>query len=337
MDSIIAGFEKCFPETGVNTYAGLSSMDTLRLISGKMAPFVRAMLDSGEYDEQEPGMALDMYQLLPEDMKHWFVQPYDYREDHETASYQMERLHMTDLAIKWVHGSMDMQEFTDLMDRFFYFFSCRHERTCSKEIFQKERIRLYEDKVQRRITDLKKLSGYRMIGKMLSGAGEDLDGYVARYMKLKSELEKDGKCSQVIGHGDPCFANTLYDRTTRTLKFIDPKGALEEKDIWTDPYYDIAKLSHSVCGRYDFFNNGLYEIRIEEDFSYSLNIPFDNARYIEVFKEKAIENGFDYNLVRLYEASLFLSMLPLHMDNPHKVLGFILNARDILEEIEQDG
>ena len=67
MDSIIAGFEKCFPETGVNTYQGLSSMETLRVISGKMAPFVRAMLDSAEYDESEPGMVLDMYQLLPED------------------------------------------------------------------------------------------------------------------------------------------------------------------------------------------------------------------------------------------------------------------------------
>lgn len=67
MDSIIAGFEKCFPETGVNTYAGLSSMDTLHVISGKMAPFIRAMLDSAEYDEFEPGMVLDVYQLLPED------------------------------------------------------------------------------------------------------------------------------------------------------------------------------------------------------------------------------------------------------------------------------
>ena len=67
MDSVIAGFEKCFPETGVSTYQGLSSMDTLRVISGKMVPFVRAMLDSAEYDEFEPGMVLDMYQLLPED------------------------------------------------------------------------------------------------------------------------------------------------------------------------------------------------------------------------------------------------------------------------------
>ena len=67
MDSIIAVFEKFVPETGVSTYQGLSSLETLRVISSKMEPFVRAMLDSGEYDEFTPGMVLDMYQLLPED------------------------------------------------------------------------------------------------------------------------------------------------------------------------------------------------------------------------------------------------------------------------------
>lgn len=71
MDSIIAGFERCFPETGVNTYADLSSMGILHQISGKMAPFLRAMMDSGEYDETDYGMVIDMYQLLPEDyVKH---------------------------------------------------------------------------------------------------------------------------------------------------------------------------------------------------------------------------------------------------------------------------
>lgn len=275
------------------------------------------------------------YQLLPEDMKHWFVQPYDFEEKENEASYCMERLHMTDLAIKWVHGSMDMSEFGNLMDQYFYFFSCRHERSCEREEFLKARKALYEDKVKSRIAQLKSLPEFNAVGKILSAAGEDLDAYVSRYMELKSKLEKDGPYRQAIGHGDPCFANALYNKPTQTLKFIDPKGALEEKDLWTDPYYDIAKLSHSVCGRYDFFNNALYEIRIGSDFRYELDIPFDNAGYKEVFREKAIANGFDYRLVRLYEASLFLSMLPLHIDNPHKVMGFIINARDILEEVEQ--
>lgn len=72
MDAIIAAFEKCFPETGVNTYQGLSSMDTLRLISGKMAPFLRVMLESGQYDRGENGAVVDMYQLLPEDYERNF-------------------------------------------------------------------------------------------------------------------------------------------------------------------------------------------------------------------------------------------------------------------------
>ena len=47
------------------------------------------------------------------------------------------------------------------------------------------------------------------------------------------------------------------------------------------------------------------------------------------------KSGFSYIAVRVYEVSLFLSMLPLHMDNPQKVFGFILNAINILEEIEE--
>lgn len=67
MDSINAGFERVFPELGINTYANMSSLEILYNISGKIAPFIRAMMDSGEYDEFERGMVLDIYQLLPED------------------------------------------------------------------------------------------------------------------------------------------------------------------------------------------------------------------------------------------------------------------------------
>jgi len=72
MDAINAGFERVFPELGVNTYAeGMTSLEILCNISGKIAPFIRAMMDGGEYDEFDRGMVLDVYQLLPEDyMKH---------------------------------------------------------------------------------------------------------------------------------------------------------------------------------------------------------------------------------------------------------------------------
>ena len=281
----------------------------------------------------------DFYHFLPDDMKYWFVMPFNYQEDDTKASYTMERLHMTDLAIKWVHGSMDRSEFEALMDKYFYFFGCRHAKKCTREEYDATARELYVRKVESRIADLKTLPEFARIQALLSASGDvTIDTILTRYFALKEKIESRNTypCEMVIGHGDPCFANALYNKSTQTLKFIDPKGVSSEKDLWTNPYYDVAKLSHSVCGKYDFFNNGLFDIRIAEDFSYDLEIPFDNTEYIKIFREKVEQNGFDYLTVRIYEASLFISMLPLHIDNPHKVFGFILNVDRILTEVEAD-
>lgn len=279
------------------------------------------------------------YHLLPEDMKFWFVMPFHYKETDKSASYTMERLHMTDLSIKWVHGSMGETEFEDLLDKYFFFFKSRHRKDCTEQEYQKNADSLYVQKVNDRIAELKQLPQYEKI-KLLSEVSPDLDidFLKNKYLALKEKIENkvNYPFQFVIGHGDPCFANTMYNKSTKTLKFIDPKGALTEEELWTNPYYDVAKLSHSICGRYDFFNHALFEIKVGSTFSYELEIPFDHTKYIEIFRRKTEENGFDYWSVRIYEASLFLSMLPLHMDNPHKVFGFILNVKNILEEIERN-
>lgn len=279
------------------------------------------------------------YHLLPEDMKFWFIMPFDYKETEGSASYTMERLHMTDLAIKWVHGSMEETEFEELMDKYFYFFKSRHEKKCSEKEYKKMADSLYVDKVNERIANLKTLPEYDIVKNMLAASGGmTVDDLVNKYFELKKKIESRTKyeTKSVIGHGDPCFANTLYNKSTKTFKFIDPKGALTETELWTNPYYDVAKLSHSVCGRYDFFNNALFDIKINSGFEYDLEISFDNSKYVGIFKKKTEQNGFDYLSVRIYETSLFLSMLPLHIDNPHKVFGFILNVKNILKEIESN-
>ena len=278
------------------------------------------------------------YHLLPDDMKVWFVMPFNYKETEESASYSMERLHMTDLSIKWVHGSIGSEEFKEILDKYFYFFTHRHPKKCSIEQYKLKSNELYLDKVFRRIEQLKSLKEYRTIEKILSINDQyELNTLLDKYLFLKNKIEGQSSLTYetVIGHGDPCFSNTIYNKSTKTLKFIDPKGALEEKELWTNPYYDLAKLSHSICGKYDFFNNGLFDVRIDSEFDLKLEIPFDNKEYVRIFKEKLGQNGFNYLLVRIYEVSLFLSMLPLHIDNPYKVLGFILNSKQILDEIEE--
>ena len=138
----------------------------------------------------------------------------------------------------------------------------------------------------------------------------------------------------MIGHGDLCFSNILYQKEAGLLKLIDPKGCLVEQELYTDPYYDLAKLSHSICGNYDFFNSGLYQVVLGQDMKFHLAVDADNRAYAEIFKGYLKESGFDYRMVRIYEASLFLSMLPLHMDREQKVFALLLNAAGILERLE---
>ncbi len=276
------------------------------------------------------------YRLLPDDMKRWFVMPYNYQENEKTASYMMERLHMTDLAIKWVHGSISLEDFAGLLTIYFHFFNNRHARTCTAEVYHRHTHQLYIEKLDKRLRELKNHSAFPRLAQLLAAGEISLDNLVERYKICKQKIEQNTvyPLQEVIGHGDPGFANTLYNKATRLLKFVDPKGALCDEELWTHPYYDIAKLSHCICGRYDFFNQNLFDIKLNKELHYELSIPFNQIPYQQLFKQQVTQHGFDYNTVRVYEVSLFLSMLPLHMDNPYKVVGFILNARNILEELE---
>ena len=62
MDSINEGFEKTFPKLGINTKAKIDDIERLCGISKAIAPFINAMLDSGRYNEFNPGMVLEVYE-----------------------------------------------------------------------------------------------------------------------------------------------------------------------------------------------------------------------------------------------------------------------------------
>jgi 2-phosphoglycerate kinase len=76
MDSINEGFEKIFPELGIDTKAKIDDIERLCNISGKIAPFINAMMKSGRYDEFKPGMVLDVYELLPKDFMEYINKDY---------------------------------------------------------------------------------------------------------------------------------------------------------------------------------------------------------------------------------------------------------------------
>ena len=281
----------------------------------------------------------DYFHLLPSSMKHWLVMPFDYEETEDGASYSMERLMLLDMGQQWINGGMSLLNFQRFLEDVFQFVDERPRKKISKEEARTNFTSLYVDKVKHRFADFQKLEIYQFADSMVrSATGEPslASVYERYYSAIAKYIDRtlDYAC---IGHGDPCFSNILYDRRTRMLKLIDPKGATSEGELFTHPLYDIAKLSHSILGGYDYISNGLYDITLGTDLRLHLHTPEAMyAQYGGLFINELAARDLDPSGIRLLEASLFLSMLPLHRDKPRNILAFILIAINILREVENN-
>ena len=277
--------------------------------------------------------------LLPERMRRWFVQPYDFKSDGETASYEMERLSVADMAIIWIHGAIEAGEFETFLDQVFHFLDSRPSKPVTHDEHAARARALYVDKLHARQAALRAWPGFARLDALIrDGTAHDGIAAVVAAWEAAYQAYVTGRGKRppraVIGHGDLCFSNILYDKATRLTKFVDPRGAMDEAELWTDPDYDIAKLSHSVFGGYDLLNNNLFTIEVGDSLALALRPEGPETEPMRAAFQRRLEaRDIDVYGMRLREVSLFLSMLPLHADDPRKVLAFVLNAIAILDEL----
>lgn len=284
----------------------------------------------------------DFYYLLPNSFRHWFVAPFMFEEREGEAGYRMERLYIPDMAVQWVHESLTGQEFDTFVDDVGRFLTSRPSHTELPDVVAKAAHRHFKQKVEERFQRLQqdqrseRINNLVRSGTRFDGLEEVLQHYLTLYGRHAARFAKFP--SLVIGHGDPCLSNILYEKSIRLLRLIDPLGAVEEKQLWHHPYYDWAKLSHSILGDYDWINNDLYSIDLAPGNNLIVSIHVEDRDGLEAKKQCFLSQvtaaGVDPFLMRLGEASLFLSMAPLHLDHERKVLAFVLRSVGILEELE---
>lgn len=134
-----------------------------------------------------------------------------------------------------------------------------------------------------------------------------------------------------LTHGDFCFSNILYDFRAERVRVIDPRGldAAGRFSASGDLRYDIGKLHHSAVGQYDTILAGRFTLARRS----ALDIDFTVA---ETASTRAVRDAFlargFAGLSRQEAAShavsilLFLSMLPLHEDDPRRQTALLANA-----------
>jgi hypothetical protein len=140
-----------------------------------------------------------------------------------------------------------------------------------------------------------------------------------------------------IIHGDLCFANIMVDNNLSFIKLIDPRGKFGPYDIYGDYRYELAKLFHSVDGKYDFIIKDLFDVNYSFEvpsITYSINNRKQNYELFEVFNEvfeDEIQGQCDN--IQFIEALLFLSMIPLHGENIKHQIVMLATGLDILNRV----
>jgi hypothetical protein len=138
-----------------------------------------------------------------------------------------------------------------------------------------------------------------------------------------------------IGHGDLCFNNILVDPVFGALKLIDPKAALDTitgKCGLMDPFYDLAKLNHSFLGLYDSVVNNLYSLTKPKplEFTFHIYTPGNFQYILGIFQNEFLLERIDEGVCTLITANLFLSMLPLHRDDPDRMAALAIIGLTLL-------
>ncbi|MFD0892798.1 hypothetical protein KBB96_15350 [Luteolibacter ambystomatis] len=138
-----------------------------------------------------------------------------------------------------------------------------------------------------------------------------------------------------IFHGDFCFNNILFDVASGVVRLIDPRGSFGAScpGIHGDWRYDLAKLSHSAIGHYDYIVNGLFDVwRDASGFHLEIGLRPNAPWLAEMTRWLIAVQKADPREIEVMTALLFLSMCPLHADDADRQLAFFLRGLDLLSQ-----
>lgn len=157
---------------------------------------------------------------------------------------------------------------------------------------------------------------------------------------LKEEIEQRikrlySKDSFSVMHGDLCFGNMLFDLNSGAIRLIDARGAFGDRcvGIYGDQKYDLAKLCHSVIGKYDHVVSNLFSLSITADtIDYEIAERENHTLLVGRMENLVAAQGSDIKDIKFLMSLLFLSMCPLHEDSPDRQKVFYAHGLAYLNE-----
>jgi hypothetical protein len=283
---------------------------------------------------------IDWYLSLPRPLQHLGPRVFAYERDPTQTTVEMEFYGYPALNDVYLHGNWDPGVWSQALSAIGRAIDGMSEYRIQPESGRVKAALhdMYETKTIERVQPL--LSEPRfapLSGNTVRINGRDCFGLRSCLAMLPQALEYTGLYSRAdltIIHGDLCLSNVLYDRRSGFVRLIDPRGSFGGIDLYGDPVYDLAKLSHSLRGDYDFLVNDLFELDIDRG---EVTLAAFRRRSHDVVRDLfrswlGARVGDALRQVNVIESLLFLSMIPLHADRPRSQTAFLARGLELFTD-----
>lgn len=250
---------------------------------------------------------------IPESLAEYYPQVLEVSETSRTMSYVLPAIPSFDLGRLLLQNSLSLQNWRVFYQRLSAYFQKLPRKKVSAEAYQEALQGLFIGKLLDRFAKFQEDPRYSSFAKRFyERTGAEFAVKLHSLVKtLREEILRSAGTELAFSHGDLCFSNILYDLENGAMVFVDPRGVLRKEDSFRPWEYDLAKLSQCALGFYDFLVFDLAPSNAAENAS-------------AAFAEFLQQNSVDRRVLRLYEASLFWSLLPLHLDDEKRVFDFML-------------
>ena len=158
--------------------------------------------------------------------------------------------------------------------------------------------------------------------------------------KINTIISEEDKFNVI--HGDLCFSNILLGENSeidaKTLRLVDPRGSFGAKGVYGTSLYDLAKLSHSINGNYEFFIYDHFEVETIQPNKFSLKICSGVNKEIcqKLFLERLTDKPEHLQKIKLIEGLIFIGMCARHYDSFNRQQAMYLTGIKILNEVANE-
>lgn len=280
------------------------------------------------------------YLKLPADIEYVRPRIFSYSIDYNAPYVSMEYYSYHTLHELFLYGDLTSGQWKDIFNRIRFVYNDFRRYTVKDSSIRASLEDMY---LRKTINRLDKLRNDGHFAKFFESSicvngvqYESLDHICNRLKEAIPQMLFDVDSFSII-HGDLCFANIMVDSNMSFVKVIDPRGKFGSFDIYGDTRYELAKLFHSIDGKYDFLIKDLFDLEFNAEVCRIDYKVKDRVRgydlyqlFVNVFKE---EIGGDLKKIELIEALLFLSMIPLHGESVRHQMVMLGTGLEILDRV----